>query len=219
MILAPHADDESLGCGGLIAAARAQGVAVHVICMTDGAASHPNSHAWGGGRLTERREAEMIRALAHLGCAPDSVRFLRHPDGWLGAQDGAAIGATLADLCAQLRVRTLLASSGIDHHADHKATAAIAAHMTRHHPELRHWAYPVWSRWDDAAYLQAHGRLRPRSFDTSDWQSAKRRAIDAHDSQLGRIVEDDPAGFAMPGAFVEFFATAPEIFFEVPSCP
>ncbi|HEX2943304.1 MAG TPA: PIG-L family deacetylase, partial [Rhodopila sp.] len=43
LILAPHPDDESLGCGGLIATAVAAGRAPLVVILTDGAGSHPNS--------------------------------------------------------------------------------------------------------------------------------------------------------------------------------
>src|SRR5690606_16204888 len=44
-VIAPHPDDESLGCGGLIAALAADGRAVQVVFVTDGAGSHPNSAA------------------------------------------------------------------------------------------------------------------------------------------------------------------------------
>ncbi len=43
LILAPHPDDESLGCGGLIAACVAAGRSPLVVILTDGAGSHPNS--------------------------------------------------------------------------------------------------------------------------------------------------------------------------------
>ncbi len=45
VVLSPHPDDESLGTGGLIAAACARGQRVDVVLVTDGAGSHPKSHA------------------------------------------------------------------------------------------------------------------------------------------------------------------------------
>ena len=41
MVLAPHADDESLGCGGLISELAAQGRPPVVVVVTDGTGSHP----------------------------------------------------------------------------------------------------------------------------------------------------------------------------------
>ena len=51
LVLAPHPDDESLGCGGLIAQACAAGIEVHVAILTDGSMSHPNSAAFPAQRL------------------------------------------------------------------------------------------------------------------------------------------------------------------------
>src|SRR6202035_4765604 len=45
MILAPHADDESLGCGGLIAELAATGIPPIVVIVTDGTRSHPLSRS------------------------------------------------------------------------------------------------------------------------------------------------------------------------------
>ncbi len=44
VVLAPHPDDESLGCGALLAAAFA-GKGARVVCLTDGSGSHPGSRA------------------------------------------------------------------------------------------------------------------------------------------------------------------------------
>lgn len=42
-VLAPHPDDESLGCGGALAAAVESGQDVTVVALTDGSGSHPKS--------------------------------------------------------------------------------------------------------------------------------------------------------------------------------
>ena len=39
LVVAPHQDDETLGCGGLIARKRYEGLPVHVVFITDGSAT------------------------------------------------------------------------------------------------------------------------------------------------------------------------------------
>ena len=48
LVLAPHYDDEILGCGGLLAQLTASGAAVRVLFLTDGS---------GGGEEIEDRDA------------------------------------------------------------------------------------------------------------------------------------------------------------------
>ena len=53
LVVAPHPDDESLACGGLIAEARAQGRLVRVVIVSDGTGSHPASKAYPNARLRD----------------------------------------------------------------------------------------------------------------------------------------------------------------------
>src|ERR1700733_9497152 len=80
LILAPHPDDESLGCGGLIATCAAAGRPPLVAILTDGAASHPNSRAFPPDRLRAQRALEARTAVVHLGLSPDRLVFLDQPD-------------------------------------------------------------------------------------------------------------------------------------------
>lgn len=225
MILAPHPDDESLGCGGLLAALYAtvrSGSAAprpaHVVCMTDGGGSHPRSEAFPCGLLVRRRKRELIRALVSLGGRPDDATFLDYPDGWLGASDIDAAACAVVRICDRVRATALFSASPRDSHEDHKSTARIASVVHAARPRLRHWAYPVWSRWDLPDVVAEHAPAVARTFDTKFWQASKRRAIEAHESQLGRIVPDDPTGFTMEPAFIQRFVVEPELFFEVRPC-
>ena len=76
LILAPHPDDESLGCGGLIAALSEAGRPPLVVCVTDGSASHPGSRTHPPARLKTLREAELCAACAELGVPAQNVHFL-----------------------------------------------------------------------------------------------------------------------------------------------
>ena len=79
IVVAPHPDDESLACGGLIADACRQGLRGKVVIVSDGAGSHPNSKAYPPDRLTALREEEARRAGAELGLKPEDMLFLRSP--------------------------------------------------------------------------------------------------------------------------------------------
>lgn len=208
LVLAPHPDDESLGCGGLLAACF-EGPGAHVVCVTDGRLSHPGSRDWPGDRLAAERESELLAAVAELGGGPEDVTFLRHPDQ--SAPQGGAAVDRIAALCAAQGIGALLGPAPEDPHRDHLAVAALARAVQARRPELRLFDYSVWARWRglwDASQFA-------RRFETGQWQARKQAAIAAHRSQLGQLVQDDPEGFAMPPGFASFFAEQPERFREV----
>ena len=211
LILAPHPDDESLGCGGLIAESCARGQPPLLVVLTDGAGSHPRSRAFPPQRLRDVREAETLAAAACLGLAADRVAFLRLPDT-AAPTGGAAFASAVASLGQHIRqanCRAVLASWRCDPHCDHEAAALIAAAAARE-AGLPHWSYPVWGRTlpPDTPVAAATGvRL-----EVTRWQAAKRRAIRCHRSQWDGLVTDDPAGFQMQPEFMALFDTPFELF-------
>ena len=82
LLIVPHQDDETLGCGGLIASASALGCAPYVAYLTDGGASHLGSDAWPRHRLVRERRREAYAALSILGVPRRNIRFL----GWRDAE-------------------------------------------------------------------------------------------------------------------------------------
>ena len=216
VVLAPHADDESLGCGHLLASLWAEGGAAHVICLTDGAASHPASRTHPPTRLRAIRRTELGRAVTRLGGTRADVTFLDFPDAAShrlhgpGADMARSIGVVL-DCIAPA---TLIAPSPLDPHCDHEAGARAARVAVATRPGMRLLFYPVWSRW------KASDRAAPVPEGTAAFAWAggspgqKRAAIDCHRSQTGAVIHDDPDGFAMPEGFAAFFAEAPELYFR-----
>jgi LmbE family N-acetylglucosaminyl deacetylase len=80
LVIAPHPDDESIGCGGLIALLRRRNAKVWVCIATDGAGSHPNSPSVPPRQLAAIRGREAIAALGILGVKRRCVLFANLPD-------------------------------------------------------------------------------------------------------------------------------------------
>ena len=78
MIVAPHPDDETLGCGGIICKKILAGAAISFVFVTDGGSSH--SHSISREDLVKTRETEAREAVLRLGGNADEISFLRHPD-------------------------------------------------------------------------------------------------------------------------------------------
>jgi hypothetical protein len=64
VVVAPHPDDESIACGGLIALLARRSVVVNVIIVTDGCGSHPNSSAYPPERLAKRLPISELKSAA-----------------------------------------------------------------------------------------------------------------------------------------------------------
>ncbi|MCB1313073.1 MAG: PIG-L family deacetylase [Sedimentitalea sp.] len=217
LVVAPHPDDESLGCGGLLAAAFA-GDGARVICMTDGAASHPRSRQWPADRLARVRRGELLLALKHLGGQPSDLSWFGLPDSALCLLDEPRlqdVAERLAETAACIGARHVFTPSPEDHHEDHRATTRLVDRVWRADPALRLFHYPVWSRWDDRKMRSDPGDPWIR-FPSAPSRNRKAMAIGAHGSQLGRVVTDDPTGFTLAPDFVRFFVDEDELFREVP---
>lgn len=214
IVLAPHPDDESLGCGALLAAAFA-GPGAGVVCMTDGGASHPGSLEWPRARLAELRAGELDRAIAALGGDPACVTRLGLPDAGMPelAHRFEEIAETVVRIIREAEARVLIAPAPTDPHCDHEATAEIARIAARC-AEARLLFYPVWSGWHDPSYRARLVYRVEHRFDASGWRAAKAGAIAAHRSQLGQVVRDDPGGFVLPEAFLGQFESGDEVYFE-----
>jgi LmbE family N-acetylglucosaminyl deacetylase len=204
LILAPHPDDESLGCGGLIAAACAAGMPPTVVILTDGAASHPDSTSHPPARLAALREAEAREALAILGLPRENMFFLGEPDTKLTGH--TALIDRLSSIAAEQKCGIVIGPWAADPHCDHEA-AAVIAEAVAIRGGLRRLSYPVWGWLREAAPPAAGWRLN-----ISAQLDVKRRAIAAHASQYGRVILDSPGGFSLPQNLLAIAARPYEVF-------
>jgi LmbE family N-acetylglucosaminyl deacetylase len=219
VIVAPHSDDESLGCGGLIALLQQAGTPVHVVVVSDGTASHARSRAYPAEARRDLRECEAIAAVAALGLGPDEVSFLRIPDSRVPYPDceefGDAVAACSA-LFASCAPQTVLVPWRRDPHTDHRATWHIVhAALDAQHRDCRLIEYPIWV-WDLGGNgdLPEPGEMTGWRLDIASVLDSKLAAINAHRSQLTDLIHDDPEGFRLKPDTLARFQRTWEIYLE-----
>ncbi len=217
VVVAPHPDDESLGCGGLIAQALKLGREVRVVVVSDGCASHPNSRLYPHDRLRGVREEETLRAVAELGLVEKHVHFLRLPDSGVPkeGEEAEAAARRIAEIAKECGAGVIFATWRHDPHRDHVASAAIVELTRPSLPGTRIIAYPIWG-WTlppgtDVGPAPVGFRL-----DVTPEQAAKRRAVFAHVSQITDLISDDPEGFRLEPQMIERLCGPYERFVEVP---
>ncbi|MFJ4715543.1 PIG-L deacetylase family protein [Streptomyces sp. NPDC088785] len=141
VVVAAHPDDEVLGCGGTVAGLRAAGVPVHIVCLTDGEASHGPGDTATTGRLAARRRAELAAALRELGPLPDPVHA-GLPDTALDRHEEHA-RTVVGEVVARAGAALCLAPWEGDLHSDHEAAGRAARRAGGDHG-VTVWTYPVW---------------------------------------------------------------------------
>ncbi len=172
VVLAPHADDDVIGCGGTAALHVAQGDEVTVVVAFDGVLGVDDP------ALDEAARRALRVDEARAGGAELGVRryeFLGHPEGHEPTEaelDAAA--AQLAERLRELAPDVLYAPWPGEQHVDHRslsraASAALASLGFRG----RAWAYEVWTPL-----------VPTRVVDVTRVYDRKVAALRAHHSQL-----------------------------------
>jgi LmbE family N-acetylglucosaminyl deacetylase len=213
LVLAPHPDDESLACGGLIAAACASGREVFVAVLTDGSQSHPGSRAWPPAALAALRAAEARAAVAALGLPENRIFFLGQADTKVptAGPDFLVLVDRLAGWARAHRIGTVCTTWVHDPHCDHEAASMLASELCRR-IEARHLACPVWG-WTLPPDAELPAPIpRAARLDISAYLPAKRRAIAAHRSQITGMIDDSPHGFRLTAEMLATFDRPWEVF-------
>jgi N-acetylglucosamine malate deacetylase 1 len=128
LVLAPHMDDEVIGCGGTIARHIAAGATVDVVFLTDGRFGHPRVYrAEGAEREKAAQELMILRkqeaqsAQGKLGVS--SLRFLDAVDTLLAGSRG--IESRLREILRSLQPEIAYLPHFLEHHPDHRAASTI----------------------------------------------------------------------------------------------
>jgi N-acetyl-1-D-myo-inositol-2-amino-2-deoxy-alpha-D-glucopyranoside deacetylase len=215
LVVVAHPDDESFGCGSVLAHAAAAGHETTVLCATRGEAGES---LVATDDLAAQREAELRDAARILGVA--DVRVLDHADsgmtgeprpGTLAAADRSQVAAEVRSVIDELRpdvVVTLDASDGHRDHAVMRDATLSAVDTARHRPaatylwclarsSMARWASHVREAGGGDAYLSLGELGTPDEdittvIDVASHLPTRWQAIRAHASQASPY-DDLPA--------------------------
>ena len=215
VVVAPHPDDESLGCGGLIAEACTTATPIVLVVVSDGTGSHPNSRTHPAATLRALREHETLAAADVLGLGADRVRFLGLPDRHVPVEGAAAetARAAIAAAAREVDAGAVCATWAHDPHCDHFATARLVSDARADLGTARILSYPVWG-WTLPGDVDVGPAPRGYRFDAGPHLDAKREAIAAHRSQTTDLIDDDPDGFRLTPAMIATLARRYEILLD-----
>lgn len=137
LVLAPHPDDETFGCGGTLARLIEQGKEVRVCVITDGDASPSENSTVAAVREAETREAARILGITDL-------VFCKKADQ--GLWDDSALRQQIADEITHYQPDWILSAAPSDCHRDHVATGLACTKAwaeTGYIGQL--WFYEIWT--------------------------------------------------------------------------
>lgn len=210
LLTVAHPDDETFGCGSLIAHAVAHGVRVMVTCATHGEAGSPAAgRGFDDADMAVVRSAELHQAAAVLGV--EQVRLLDWRDSGM---DGAPAAGTLAAasvdgvadvvgaVIADFRPHLVVTLDGSDGHRDHvqiregtlAAVERVDWPVERVYlhclPQqlMRQWVEELRVKQPGSDHLALGELGMPESevttvIDTADLLALRERAITVHASQ------------------------------------
>lgn len=174
LVISPHPDDESIGCGGTLRKHVVEGDIVHVIFLTSG---ESGGHGRGVQETRRLREAEAKKAAKILGLA--KIEFWQEPDGALRA--ARSVVRKLQSVIKAWKPDLLYAPHGEEQHPDHRSAArlvrrALAGLPARDSKPLVR-LFEVWTPLQRMDHIE----------DISDYIKVKLAAIEVYATQCAVV--------------------------------
>ncbi len=215
VVFAAHPDDETLGAGGLLAAASAAGIPVRVIIVTDGGASHPHSPSISAVHLAVLRRLEVSKAIEVLAPLAELV-FLDFEDGSI-IDSRAQVSAEVRSILDRAPTSALIVCPWRgDRHRDHRVLGEICAeavdlsgHDLLEYPIwMWHWAVPDSPEipWDKFVGLPLQTREA----------ELKHAAVRMHHSQIAPLSAEPGDEVVLNDKFLRHFDLGVEVFIATP---
>lgn len=208
LVIAPHPDDETLGCGGLIARLCAENNPPHIAVLTGGGGS-----LRGRSDISETDVVNARRKLTHdsarqLGLPEENIHFFDFKDGDIATRPESEM-SRLRKMIEDLGPDNILVPHNGEGWPDHLAARDIGIELAPDNASVWEycvwmWYYNVWRLdWKNAAVLLM-----------SDIEhSAKLRAVDAYVSPLAPC--GAPWSGVLPEPFLKANRSRTELYFKL----
>jgi LmbE family N-acetylglucosaminyl deacetylase len=209
MVFSPHQDDETFGCGGMIARKREQDIPVIVTFLTDGRGSH-GSDLNIQNQIIHIRKQESINALNILGVNPSEIHFLDQLDGSLkklNPDKKQELINQISELIKFYQPGEVYVPHRKDCHQDHEATYhLVKAAIAQAEITVELLQYPIWVFWRAPLFilLKIQDISLAYRLSITSVQEKKKRAIAIYASQMQ----------SLPNGFIKRFLESEEIFFK-----
>ena len=217
LIVAPHPDDETFGCGGLIRLKRAAGVPVRVILFTDGEAV-ASGLGEESGIVVAARHREFTAACQALGLESEALRFLHLPDGRLphpGKTGFAEAVKAVAKEIKSFAPGEIYCPHLLDVRPDHIAATLMTREAVRiSGRNSAMFYYPVWMWYHASSGLRKRLDCRDAwRLDISAGLSAKKQAMAAYLNAPQKTAAGHPFCGRLPQSFLRNFIRPYEVYF------
>lgn len=179
LVVAPHADDEVLGCGGTIARHVAHGDHVHVLVMTTGVKELFSAE------YMNRLHDEMY--VAHQVLGVESTKVLDFPAPHLDTISGSTLADAILEVLTMLNPETIYFPHRGDLHTDHQkvhAALLVAARPIGLQFAKKLLTYETLSETDWAPPSADHAFLPNVYVDITEYLDRKLKAMKCYQSQL-----------------------------------
>jgi len=181
LVIAPHADDESLGCGGVICSHIDRGDTVHWLLVTE----MSRDFGYSEDRVIKRKQ-ELEEVVSRFGFA--SVRSLGLEPARLDVYPMSEIVSKMSSLISSLKPEVVYTPFRNDAHSDHEVVydAVMAATKVFRHPYIRRvLAYETISE-TDFGMKPEDGGFRPNVYiDISKYIEKKVNILSLFESEVG----------------------------------
>lgn len=208
VIIAPHPDDEVIGCAGLIQALVDRGMPPHVIILTGGEGSHRGCCDTSAEEIIAARHQLTLKATATLGLPESHIHCLSYPDGGVAIEHPET--ERLQTLLSELAPQSVFVPHRGEGWSDHLQAAEIAKALMEDSSVSIYeycvwmWYYNVWRLDSRNARLLRMARAQ---------HQRKLQAVDAYVTPLAPCGK--PWSGVLPEPFLKAARWSRELYFKV----